>query len=52
VWLTETGAKRLEAAMIVWREAQRDLSKSVSVPQVRALAKASETIGEEREEKP
>jgi len=41
VWLTETGAQRLEAAMPVWRAAQRELSRHVPATEVRHLATAT-----------
>ena len=42
VWLTETGARRLEAAIPVWREAQARLAQVVPTDMVRQLADQSE----------
>jgi DNA-binding MarR family transcriptional regulator len=44
VWLTETGASRLEAAMPVWRAAQAALAKLIRPEQVRALASKTESL--------
>ncbi len=44
VWLTETGARRLEIAIPAWRRANARLEKSVSSDLARRLAKASETL--------
>lgn len=41
VWLTETGARRLEAAMPVWRAAHAALSSFVDPDAVRELAAAT-----------
>jgi len=38
VWLTEEGARRLEAAIPVWRRAQRALSKVIEPRDVRKIA--------------
>jgi DNA-binding MarR family transcriptional regulator len=38
VWLTETGARRLEGALPAWRQAQEALEAVISPHQVRALA--------------
>lgn len=38
VWLTETGARRLEAAIPLWRKAQRKLSARVSPKLAHSLA--------------
>jgi len=38
VWLTEAGARRLEAAMPAWRRAQAELSKIIKPGAVRELA--------------
>ncbi|MFO0995348.1 MAG: MarR family winged helix-turn-helix transcriptional regulator [Alphaproteobacteria bacterium] len=38
VWLTETGARRLAAAIPVWRRAQASLARSVDPHEARALA--------------
>ena len=44
VWLTERGARRLEAAMPVWKKAHAALSKAIEPTLVRKLASASEVI--------
>lgn len=41
VWLTEKGARRLEAALAAWRQAHADLRKVVSVDNVHRLAAES-----------
>ena len=38
VWLTEAGARRLEAALVAWRRAQAKLARQVSPDAVRRLA--------------
>ena len=45
VWLTEQGARRLEAAMPVWRAAHAALSDVVDPGRVRKLAAAAELLG-------
>lgn len=44
VWLTETGARRLEAALPVWQRAQWKLSNRVSSASATRLAEESETL--------
>lgn len=44
VWLTETGARRLESAIPVWREALARLAHSLSPELVRQLAVQSEEL--------
>jgi len=44
VWLTETGAHRLEAAIPVWQEAQARLAQVVPTDIVRQLADQSEAL--------
>jgi DNA-binding MarR family transcriptional regulator len=44
VWLTEAGARRLEAALPVWREAHAMLSRMIAPEQVRALAAAAAAL--------
>ena len=44
VWLTETGARRLEAAIPVWRAAHAKLAKSLSVKLARQLASQATTL--------
>jgi DNA-binding MarR family transcriptional regulator len=43
-WLTETGARRLEAAIPLWRRAQAKLAKLVSPALAQCLAEASEAL--------
>jgi len=45
VWLTETGARRLEAALAVWRAAHAALRDHVDPDAVRDLAAAAEALG-------
>ncbi|MBL8837472.1 MAG: winged helix-turn-helix transcriptional regulator [Alphaproteobacteria bacterium] len=44
VWLTEAGARRLEAAIPVWRRAQGRLARHVSPDLVQRLAAQSEAL--------
>jgi DNA-binding MarR family transcriptional regulator len=44
VWLTESGARRLEAAIPVWRDAHATLSKTIKPSLVRKLAAATEVL--------
>jgi DNA-binding MarR family transcriptional regulator len=44
VWLTETGARRLEAAIPIWRRAHARLSARFSPDLARQLAEASEAL--------
>lgn len=44
VWLTEKGARTLEAALVTWRRAQAELSRRLSVDLVRTLALESEAL--------
>jgi DNA-binding MarR family transcriptional regulator len=44
VWLTETGARRLEAAIPVWRKAQAKLAKRLSADLARRLADEAEVL--------
>jgi DNA-binding MarR family transcriptional regulator len=46
VWLTETGARRLEAALPVWRQAQARLALSVAPDLVRQVADQTERISQ------
>lgn len=46
VWLTETGARRLEAAIPVWRKAQAGLALRLSPGLARRLASATEVLSE------
>jgi DNA-binding MarR family transcriptional regulator len=43
-WLTESGARRLEAAIPVWRKAQAKLAGAISPTLMARLARAAETI--------
>ncbi len=45
VWLTESGARRLEAAMPAWRSAHAVLSDAIDPAEVRELAVAAEALG-------
>ncbi len=45
VWLTEKGARRLEAAIPVWRRAHRALAEVIEPAAVRRLAEAIPTGG-------
>ncbi|HLZ64730.1 MAG TPA: MarR family winged helix-turn-helix transcriptional regulator [Aliidongia sp.] len=44
VWLTETGARRLEAAIPVWRAAQERLAQHLSSDLARRLADETEAL--------
>jgi DNA-binding MarR family transcriptional regulator len=44
VWLTETGARRLEAALPLWRRAHSKLAKYVPPDLARRLADATEAL--------
>lgn len=44
VWLTETGARRLEAAIPLWRKAHARLAKLLSPGLPRRLAKQAEAL--------
>jgi DNA-binding MarR family transcriptional regulator len=44
VWLTETGARRLEAAIPAWRRAHAKLAKLLSPDLARRLADEAETL--------
>lgn len=48
VWLTEKGARRLEAAIAIWRKAHTELERRLSVDLVRRLALETETLMEDR----
>jgi DNA-binding MarR family transcriptional regulator len=45
VWLTEAGARRLEAAIPVWRLAHAQLAMTVPPALARELAEAAEALG-------
>ena len=44
-WLTEAGARRLEAAIPVWRKAQAKLAKEISPALIGRLARATTSVG-------
>ncbi len=44
VWLTETGARRLEAAIPIWRRAHTKLAKGLSPNLARRLADQAEVL--------
>jgi DNA-binding MarR family transcriptional regulator len=44
VWLTETGARRLEAAIPIWRAAHAKLTKRLSTDLARRLAAETEAL--------
>jgi DNA-binding MarR family transcriptional regulator len=44
VWLTETGARRLEAAIPLWRKAQADLARRIPPALIRRLVEAVEAL--------
>jgi DNA-binding MarR family transcriptional regulator len=44
VWLTETGARRLEAAIPIWRKAHAKLASRLAPDLPRRLAEASEAL--------
>ena len=46
VWLTETGARRLEAAIPVWRKAHGKLARRLSPALARQLADEAEALGD------
>ena len=48
VWLTETGARRLEAAIPVWRKALTKLARRLSPGLARRLADEAEALVEDR----
>ena len=47
VWLTETGARRLEAAIPVWRKAHAKLARRLSPTLARQLADEAEALVED-----
>lgn len=46
VWLTETGARRLEGAIPLWRKAQAKLARHMAPALARRLAEQSEALAE------
>jgi DNA-binding MarR family transcriptional regulator len=47
VWLTETGARRLEAAIPVWRKAHAKLAQRLPPELARRLAEAAQALGDD-----
>ena len=47
VWLTETGARRLETALVAWRRAHASLAKLIEADLVSRLAIATEALSSE-----
>jgi DNA-binding MarR family transcriptional regulator len=47
VWLTEAGARRLEAAIPIWRKAQARLAKQLLPDLARRLAEQTEALAAE-----
>jgi DNA-binding MarR family transcriptional regulator len=47
VWLTESGARRLEAAIPIWRKAHAKLARRLSPDLARCLADETETLLED-----
>lgn len=47
VWLTETGARRLETALVAWRRAHASLTKLIEADLVSRLAIATEALSNE-----
>jgi len=46
VWLTETGARRLESAIPIWRAAHINLKKRLSIQLARRLAGEAEQLSQ------
>ena len=44
VWLTEKGARKLEAALAIWRQAHAQLARQVSLESVRRLSREVESL--------
>ncbi len=44
VWLTEKGARKLEATLAIWRQAHAKLARQVSVESVRRLSREVESL--------
>jgi len=44
VWLTEAGARRLEAAIPIWRRAHKELSRVLNPDDVRRIAASAATL--------
>jgi DNA-binding MarR family transcriptional regulator len=47
VWLTETGVRRLEAAIPIWRKANARLAKQVSTDLARRLAEQAALLAQD-----
>lgn len=45
VWLTETGVRRLQAALPVWREAQAIIDDALDVTKIRRIAAQATSLG-------
>lgn len=45
VWLTETGVRRLQAALPVWRDAHATVSDLIDVPKIRRIAAQVANLG-------
>lgn len=45
VWLTETGVRRLKAALPVWREAQALIDDALDVIKIRRIAQQATSLG-------
>jgi DNA-binding MarR family transcriptional regulator len=43
-WLTETGARRLEAAIPIWRRARAKLTREISPALIQRLARATDAV--------
>jgi DNA-binding MarR family transcriptional regulator len=47
VWLTERGARSLEATLPVWRSAQKALARLIETPAIRTIARATAVLDDE-----
>lgn len=45
VWLTETGVRRLQAALPAWREAQSQIDDALDVGKIRRIAQQATSLG-------
>lgn len=45
VWLTETGVRRLQAALPAWREAQTQIDEALDVGKIRRIAHQATSLG-------
>jgi DNA-binding MarR family transcriptional regulator len=48
VWLTEKGARRLEAALVAWQRAHNELQQVISADLARRLAVQTEVLSQDR----